>query len=505
MSTLKRILAGTLSLCLAGAMLTSCGEETTNDNGGNNNSASTTKAADKNDSKSGDESKADERTNTAELHGKESSQESKDTINIYCWNNEFKQRVDKFYGDKAAFKVEYEDVKDEEGNKVHQIKTIDGKKVNWVQVENEGNAYQTKLDEALKAQKDSDNKVDMFLLEADYALKYLKSDDGIGVALSVQDMGITDDDTSNMYQYTKDIATDPTSGELKALSWQATPGLFMYNTKIAKDVLGTDDPEKVQEAVADWDKFAETAEKAKAKGYKMVSGFDDTYRCFSNNVSGPWVDDAGNIKVDDQIKAWVDQTKDYTDKGYNNKTSLWDDQWKAGQKIDGGVFGYFYSTWGIAFTLKETTGESGFGKWKGCLGPQSYYWGGTWVCGAIDTDNLDIVSDIMKVMTCDKDTAKAITTETEDYTNNKAAIQELIDGGYKSDFLGGQNHLALLTENADKIDLNGKVSAYDQGCNEKFQAAMKDYYTGKTKSYEDALAAFKKSISALYGNLKCDF
>ena len=91
----------------------------------------------------------------------------------------------------------------------------------------------------------------MFLMEADYALKYANGD----VALSIQDLGITDDDMSQMYQYTKDVATDTKTGELKGVSWQATPGLFLYNTKIAEDVLGTSDPEKVQEAVKDWDTF----------------------------------------------------------------------------------------------------------------------------------------------------------------------------------------------------------------------------------------------------------
>ena len=116
-----------------------------------------------------------------------------------------------------------------------EIATINGVKLNWVQVENEGNAYQTKLDEALKGQQDSTEKVDMFLMEADYALKYANGD----VALSIQDLGITDDDMSQMYQYTKDVATDTKTGELKGVSWQATPGLFLYNTKIAEDVLGT--------------------------------------------------------------------------------------------------------------------------------------------------------------------------------------------------------------------------------------------------------------------------
>ena len=46
---------------------------------------------------------------------------------------------------------------------------------------------------------------------------------------------------------------------------------------------------------------------------------------------------------------------------------------------------------------------------------------------------------------------------------------------------------------------------YNQGCNEKFQGAMKDYFLGTVDSYEAALENFKKNITDLYGNLTCDF
>ena len=481
MANLKKVLAGSLSLCLAASMFTACGSS---------DSSSTPDAKGGTTSKAGNGTginNSSDRVNTAELHGVDSSEDSKKTLTIYCWNTEFKSRLDKYYPQGTSNELTYNELAD--GSK--EIATINGVKLNWVQVENEGNAYQTKLDEALKGQQDSTEKVDMFLMEADYALKYANGD----VALSIQDLGITDDDMSQMYQYTKDVATDTKTGELKGVSWQATPGLFLYNTKIAEDVLGTSDPEKVQEAVKDWDTFTATAQKMGDKGYKMVSGFDDTYRCFSNNMSSPWVTD-NKITIDPQIKAWADQTK-----------------------IDGGVFGYFFSTWGIPFTLLPNTvdeeikadgsnakeGNGGYGLWKACSGPQAYYWGGTWICGAIDSDNQDIVADIMKVMTCNKDVAKAITEGEQDYTNNKAAIKELIDGGYTNAFLGGQDHLALLTEAADKISLENKLSAYDQGCNEKFQGAMKDYFLGTVDSYEAALENFKKNITDLYGNLTCDF
>lgn len=488
MAQLKRILAGALSVCMVGSVLTACGGSDSSTAGGSDSKAS-------GGNNGGDSSS---RVVTTDLHGKESSQESKDTLRIYCWNTEFKNRFDDYYSKFTDKEVTTQKYTDANGNERDEVVTVDGKKVEWVQVENEGNAYQTKLDEALKAQKDSDNKVDIFLVEADYALKYINGD----VALSVQDLGITEDDLKEQYQYVKDVATDTKTGELKGVSWQATPGLFLYNAEYAKEVLGTDDPAEVQEYVKDWATFADTAQKMADKGIKMVSGYDDTYRCFSNNVSAPWVKD-DKVTIDPQIAEWVKQTKDYTDKGFNNKTSLWDDAWAAGQKIDGGVFGYFFSTWGIPFTLKGNTGDAGNGKWRACEGPQAYFWGGTWICGAIDSDNTDLVADVMKVMTCNKDCMKAITEGEQDYTNNKAAIKELIDGGYKNEFLGGQNHLALLTEAADKITLDNKISAYDQGLNEKFQSAMKSYFDGNS-TYEEAIEAFKKEINALYANLNLD-
>ena len=55
----------------------------------------------------------------------------------------------------------------------------------------------------------------------------------------------------------------------------------------------------------------------------MLSGFDDAYRTFSNNVSAPRVTGT-TVTVDENLMKWVDQTNEYTDKGYNNKSSLWD-------------------------------------------------------------------------------------------------------------------------------------------------------------------------------------
>ncbi|MDF2512125.1 MAG: hypothetical protein K0S04_1991 [Herbinix sp.] len=410
-------------------------------------------------------------------------------FNIYCWNEEFKSRYTDYF-EKAG-------------------KLPEGITVNFIVTPSENNAYQNALDQALLNQESAatDDKVDMFLIEADYALKYVDSD----FALDVKgDVGLTDADLADQYQYTKDIVTD-SNGIQKGTTWQATPGLFVYRRSIAKDVLGTDDPDQVQAALSDWTKFDAVATQASAKGYKMLSGYDDAYRTFSNNVSAPWVDGT-KIVIDDNFMRWIDQTKLYTDKGYNNKTILWAPEWSADQGPSGKVFGFFYSTWGINFTLlgnslatpeaeggKAEVGNGIFGDYAVCQGPESYYWGGTWICAAAGTDNLPLIKDIMQTLTCDPATMKQITEDTQDYTNNQTAMGELANSDFQSAFLGGQNHIKLFAEAAPKIDMSN-ISPYDQGLNESLQSAMHDYFDG-TVTKEAALENFYKSAIEKYPEL----
>ena len=404
-------------------------------------------------------------------------------LNIYCWNEEFKSRFEGYYKNVPS------DVK-----------------VNWVITPNENNAYQNALDAALLKQKDAaaDDKIDMFLIEADYALKYVNSD----YTLDVKDVGLTDDDLKDMYQYTKDIATD-SKGKLKATTWQATPGLFAYRRSIAKDVLGTDDPDEVQKSVADWDTFNATAEKMKAAGYKMTSTANDTYRVYSNNVSKKWVSDDKKIQIDDNIMKWVDDSKKLVDAGETGTADLWSDDWKKGFYPEGKVFSYFGPAWLVNFSMAaDESGSIGNqGGWGAAQGPQGFFWGGTWICAAEGTDNADLVKDIMLKMTTDDDIMKDIVVKDDDFVNNSTVMDGLADGTimgkddkpYTSTILGGQNPLPMYIAGVKSLDLSN-LSAYDQGCNEEFQKAMKDYFEGNCDK-DTAIETFKKAVVEKYPDL----
>ena len=102
-------------------------------------------------------------------------------------------------------------------------------------------------------------------------------------------------------------------------------------------------------------------------------------------------------------------------------------------------------------------------------------------------------------LTCDAETMKKITLDTQDYTNNMEAMEEIAKSDYKSDFLGGQNHIALFAESAKKIDMSN-VTPYDSQLNSEFQSAMHDYFEGLI-TYDEALYNFYEKIKNIYPEL----
>ena len=396
-------------------------------------------------------------------------------LNIQCWNDEFARRMsDHMPGYEAADKDDAT-----KGGKLGDVE------VRFTVTPSTDNAYQNNLDAVLPENADApaDEKVDLFLIEADYALKYVNTP----VALPVADLGITEDELANQYQYTKDIVTDA-DGNLKGLTWQGCPGVLIYNRDIAKEVLGSDDPEEVQKAVADWDTFNKTAAALKEKG--------------------PWVVD-GKINVDDSIKAWVDMSKAQVDAGETGTADLWSDDWSKGFAKDADVFCYFGPAWLINFSMgnvddgnNEDDGSRTFaGGWGATVGPQGFYWGGTWICAAAGTDNPTAVAEIMRQMTTNEQVLTDIVKMDNDFVNNKPAMEAAAtDDSFAFKPLGGQNPLGMFCEGADKISL-ANTCEYDQGCNESFQLAMKEYFEGNA-TYEEALQSFYKSVTEKYPELE---
>ena len=468
----KKALSTLLAVSMVAGMVTGCGSSA-DQTAASTDTATTTSATE-----------AAATTETTAATVAETPTDEGKALNVYCWNDEFQRRVKAHYPG-------YEEV-DATHGKIGDVEVV------WNITPNADNAYQNNLDEALVNQESAsaDNKVDLFLIEADYALKYVDSE----YTMPVADLGITDADTADQYQYTKDIVTD-SNGVLKGLSWQGCPGVMFYSREIAKEVFGTDDPAEVQKKVCDWDTYRETADELKAAGYQIASSANDSYRVYSNNVTSKWVVD-GKINIDDNIMKWVEVSKDLVDAGEVGTHDMWSDDWSKGFYPEGKVFGYFGPAWLVNFSMAaDQEGSVGNqGGWAATEGPQGFFWGGTWICAATGTDNAATIKDIMLKLTCDEEIMKNIVVEDDDFVNNKPAMDAMAqDSSYSSKVLGGQNPLAMYCAGVEKLDLSN-LSAYDQGCNEEFQRAMKNYFEGNA-TLDEAKDLFYKAVVEKYPEL----
>lgn len=414
-------------------------------------------------------------------------------INIYSWNDEFRERLEAVYPEVESTSKD---------GTVTKLK--DGTEIHWVINPNQDGVYQQKLDEALGRQADAadDDKVDIFLSETDYVFKYTDAD--ADVAMPLTDLGIDVDEAfADQYDFTRTTASD-SAGVQRGSTWQCCPGLLVYRRDIAKDVFGTDEPEAVGEKVKDWDTIKQTAAELKAKGYYTFSSYADTFRLYGNSIDNSWVEPGGDeVNVDQKIMNWVNDSKEWLDNGYvdANVKGQWNDDWNKAMGSQSKVFAFLFPAWGIDFTLKPNW-DGADGSWAVTTPPQEYNWGGSYIHAATGTDDPEHVKDIILAMTADKDNLLKISKEYSDFTNTKSGMQEaaMDDATYASDFLGGQNPFAYFAPVAENIKI-APLSSYDQGCVELIQNSFSDYLQGNV-DYDKAKTNFETAIVERYPDIK---
>ena len=413
-------------------------------------------------------------------------------INIYSWNDEFRQRLESVYPEVESTSKD---------GSVTKLK--DGTEIHWVINPNQDGVYQQKLDEALLKQADAsaDDKVDIFLSETDYVFKYTDKD--ADVAMPLKDLGIDPKkDVGDQYDFTKTTASD-SDGVQRGSTWQCCPGLLVYRRDIAKDVFGTDDPDTVAEKVKDWDTMKITAQELKEKGYYTFASYADTFRLYGNSIDESWVAPGDTkIKVDQKIMDWVNTSKEWLDAGYLNSTvkGQWNDDWNKAMSSQSKVFAFLFPAWGIDFTLKPNwDGEDG--QWAVTNPPQEYNWGGSYIHAATGTDNPQHAKDIILALTGDKDNLLTISKDYSDFTNTKTGMQEAAndDANYSSEFLGGQNAFKYFAPVAENIKI-APLSSYDQGCVELIQNSFSDYLQGKV-TFDKAKENFETAIKERYPDI----
>lgn len=255
---------------------------------------------------------------------------------------------------------------------------------------------------------------------------FLSSDEFIPLS----DAGIKSSAYSNAYSFS--IKAGTANGKVKALSWQACPGGFIYRTDIAKKVWGTSDPKVIQTKVKDWSTFLKTAKELKTKGYYMVSTPGDLEVAGIDNTTKNQLIKSGCVH-----NTAGDAAMQWGDSWYNDM---------SGNK----VFGYFGCPWFVNWSM-PSQGTPAYGKRNICVGPAGYSWGGTYLAITKNCPNKKLAALVIQTLCCDEDVMYKMADETLDYPNNTNVVKRLIqDGKGSNPNLGGQDPLPIYDENGKK-------------------------------------------------------
>jgi ABC-type glycerol-3-phosphate transport system substrate-binding protein len=469
----KKLLSVVLSVAMVASLLVGCGSNSTEEP-----AAETTEEAVEETTEEPAEEVVEDTNEVTEAATLEAPStdgwDDSKKIYAYSWNDEFGSRLQYVldaYPEYADY-VEYVNL---------GVSGTDG-------------TYQTAVDTAIES--GAEEFPSLIAMDNDVAKYYTESD----VTLPLEDIGITNDMYANAYQYTVDYATY--NGQLKALTWQATPGNFTYRADIAEEVLGTSDPDEVQEYVKDWDTFFETADKMKEAGYAMVSGPDDVKYAIWDQQTQPWVtvasDGSETLTLDDAVTEYFETAKKLYDGGYTDQTSMWSDGWSA--NFEGDVFGYFGCTWFVYWSIATTedSATSTYGDWRVCQGPVSYHWGGTYVAVVDGCPNTELAAFLLYELCCDPEIMYQIEDETLDFVNNKEAVANIIaDGKGASDILGGQNPVETWAEAALGIDLSNSTYL-DSSLKAIMDKASESYNAGTLSSADEAVQYVKDQVASTY-------
>ena len=378
-------------------------------------------------------------------------------------------------------------------------------------------AYQPALDQALMS--GGADAPDIYAAEAAFVLKYSKgamSD----YAAPYKDLGIKIDKAikdADIASYTVDIGSN-SKGQVDALGYQATGGCFIYRRSVAKKVFGSDDPKTVQAAIGggsgSWNKFWDAAAKCADKDVAIVSGDGDIWHAVENSSDKGWIVD-DKLYIDPKREAFLDISKNLTDKGWSNKTQDWQDAWFADMKGVGAkpVLGFFGPAWLINYTIAPNcggskVGEGTYGDWAICNSPIGFFWGGTWIlankAAAKDKTKKAAIKTIIEWITLDTSTDGLLYKWANGTLNGEGGTKDAVSSGVvmsKSDgklaFLSGQNMFDYFVPAGAYA--NGKnLTELDESINMVWRDQVRAYANGQ-KSRADAIKDFKQTVADTLG------
>jgi len=442
---LKKVLIFAMSIAIVGSVFTGCGS-----------SKSSTEA-------------------TPTTFTEKDPKEYKGTINMWSFTDEFQ---------KSHFIEKFNEIYPNIEVKLTVIPT-------------DNNAYSTKISSVLAS---GSGVPDIFTSEVANVNKYVNTDYYENLSKAPYN---ADEIAKTEAQYVVDLGRNAEDKSIRALSWQATPGGLFYKKSVAKQYLGTDNPDEISKKFSTWDSLIATGKELNEKSggtVKLLPNYSEGFVIASGSRSHGWVED-NKLVIDDKMMEYVDVSKKIRDAGIDAKFNTWSAPWSASMAgaVDGtNVLTYALPTWGLPYVIstnaKDTSGDWGLAK-----APAAYYNGGTWLGIYGKSEKKELAWQFVKFFNSKEFQTWDMKTNGDFSSMPDVSKQFATTDDGKNAFCGGQNLAKTYNEIVPSI--TGKlVTKYDETIQSKFQSDLDLYVTGE-KTKEDFIQQFKADVKTAFPDI----
>ena len=211
-----------------------------------------------------------------------------------------------------------------------------------------GNEYRTKLQNAFRT---GTNAPDVATFEISDFGMYKNTDLLENLSTESYDAEALSKD---MIPYVDELSRD-NSGNLRGLSYQATPGGFWYKKALAREYLGTDDPEELHEMLKDWDSIIEVGKQVYEKSGGKIGLLDDietVEQIYCSYKGAPWVDENNHIISDDFLMEQLNLMQRVVDNNVDARADQWSAGWTSGMYSQDMFILIGLPSWALNFCIK---------------------------------------------------------------------------------------------------------------------------------------------------------
>lgn len=338
---------------------------------------------------------------------------------------------------------------------------------------------------------------DIIVLDLDFADQYFDS----GYCMPLSDIGLFRSDFSEAFDYSLDLGTS-SDGVFMGASPIICPGGFVYRADLAREYLGVNSPEEMQDLIGSWDMFTDTARKLySASGQKisLASTYAGIWLAYKN-AALPWVDSGDRLNYSYSADHFFDIVDSLKYNGGVYGAFQWNSEWY--DSISSGyALGEFLPTWGLMdmeFSQLGLMCNDGEYEMAFCKGPSAYYWGGTMFAVASSCDDPTMAREFIEYTCIDTDSMYEYAKQNDSaFVNNRSVVYSM--NPYNS-LLGGENYYEWLIESAEEISVTGHTQ-YDAVISSNFNYYVSGYIDGTYTTRDDAVSEFKNEVSLEFPNL----